>query len=161
MANEIERKFLISALPNEVGQQTKMEIEQGYLALDANGNEVRLRRISNTYFLTVKSNGTIQRQEYEVELTSSQFHTLWEGTLGRRLEKDRFILFRPSHKIEIDVYRQPLKGLIVAEVEFDSMEAANQYQKEAWMSQEVTHLNFLKNKNLLQFESYEALKNLL
>lgn len=161
MPNEIERKFLVSTLPDEVIQQPKLAIEQGYLALDANGNEVRLRRMDGEYFLTVKSDGTILRQEYETKLSEAQFDALWEGTAGRRLRKDRYILERETHKIDVDIYHQPLKGLMVAEVEFNSLEEAGKYQKEEWMSREVTHLSFLKNKNLLQFETYEALKDLI
>lgn len=161
MPNEIERKFLVSVLPEEVLKLPRMKIVQGYLALDANGHEVRLRRMGTQFYLTVKSDGTIERKEFETELSEAQFDALWEGTLDRRLRKDRYILERETHKIDIDIYHQPLKGLIVAEVEFSSLEEAGKYQKESWMSREVTHLSFLKNKNLLQFETYEDLKDLL
>lgn len=161
MPNEIERKFLVSTLPAEALRQSALPIEQGYLALDTNGNEVRLRRIDKAYYLTVKSDGTIVRKEYETQLTKEQFEALWEGTEGRRLRKDRYILKRSTHKIDIDVYHQPLKGLKVAEVEFSSLEEAGRYEKEGWMSREVTHLSFMKNKNLLQFETYKALLELL
>ena len=157
MASEIERKFLVKELPAFVRQQPMKVIEQGYLALDPNGKEVRLRKSNNDFFLTVKSSGTLSRQEFEVQLSAAQFDQLWEATEGHRLRKDRFTFQSRGYEIEVDVYHRPLKGLIVAEVEFNSEQAALAYHKESWMDQEVTHLNFLKNKNLLHFESYEAL----
>ena len=161
MSAEIERKFLIRELPPGTLSESCLCIQQGYIALDPSGKEVRLRKSNEQFYLTVKSGGTLQREEYEIEIQQSQFETLWPSTEGKRLRKDRYLIDRDGYTIEIDVYHQPLKGLIVAEVEFDSEGEANLFVKEDWMGQEVTHLNFLKNKNLLQFESLEDLKSML
>ena len=157
MAAEIERKFIVTNLPPIIKEQPKKEIEQGYLALDPEGKEVRLRQANQLYSLTVKTAGGLQRQEYEISLSQTQFEVLWEATQDRRIRKDRYVLQQNNLLIEVDIYHQPLQGLIVAEVEFETVEAANNYQKEPWMGEEVTHLSFLKNKNLLQFENYQAL----
>ena len=161
MSLEIERKFLIEKLPKETEGLIPQKIEQGYLALEAGGREVRLRRQDQYFFLTVKSFGDLLREEYEVSLSEEQFSKLWPGTLGRRICKDRYVLNRSSCKVEIDRYRQPLTGLLIAEIEFPSIEAAQLFQKEAWMGLEVTHLNFLKNRELFQFKDLNALKKFL
>ena len=86
---------------------------------------------------------------------------LWPGTLGRRLVKDRYLSTYNGFKVELDVYEAPLNGLIVAEIEFPSPEVAESFQKADWMQQELTHINFLKNRNLLQFDSFESIKDRL
>ena len=161
MAKEIERKFLLPKLPDSIANHEPMRLEQGYLALDPEGQEVRLRKSASKYWLTVKSSGTLVREEYEVELDATQFNALWPATKGRRLSKDRYKIPLGPWKAEIDCYTEPLKGLMVVEVEFPDEAAAEGFEKEPWMGQEVTHLSFLKNKNLLQFESVESIMDLL
>ena len=161
MAKEVERKFLLEALPDSVSGITPLELEQGYLALDPEGKEVRLRKSGTQFWLTVKSSGDLVREEYEVTLTREQFEVLWPATAGKRLRKDRYKVPLGEWKAEIDIYQGPLKGLKVVEVEFPSEEAANAFEKADWMGREVTHLSFLKNKNLLQFERLESLMDLL
>lgn len=161
MPQEIERKFLVDQLPEEIQSAKALPIEQGYLAIDPEGKEVRLRRIGDSCWLTVKSKGELIRKEFETKLSIEQFDQLWPATAGQRLQKTRFLLQRNSYTIEVDQYHQPLSGLIVAEVEFDSAKAAEQFKAESWMGQEVTHLNFMKNKNLLQFDHLEDLKEIL
>jgi CYTH domain-containing protein len=161
MSVEIERKFLVKHLPVEARQKPAAVIEQGYLALEPDGQEVRLRKSNRRFTLTVKSVGELTRREYETELTPLQFEHLWPGTYGRRIRKDRYILHHRGYTIDIDVYHQPLKGLIVAEVEFASLNLANEYVKEPWMGREVTHLNFLKNRRLFEFDSFEDLQKIL
>lgn len=154
---EVERKFLLRQLPEALQQLRPVEIEQGYIAISEEGREVRLRAAEGRYWLTVKSDGSLTRQEYEIELSAGQFETLWPLAEGRRIRKSRFVLEKEGYHIEIDQYHQPLNGLLIAEVEFPSESAAHAYSPEPWMGKEVTHLNFLKNKKLLQFHSYQQL----
>ncbi len=154
MAKEIERKFLVRVLPFNPEKHPHVEIEQGYLALEPEGHEVRLRRKAEQYFLTVKSQGGLVRSEYEVELTKEQFETLWPGTEARRLQKDRYLF----DAFEIDIYKGRLQGLMVAEIEFEEEEQAQSFQQPNWLGRELTHINFLKNRNLLQFDNWKAIQ---
>jgi adenylate cyclase len=161
MSYEIERKFLLDKLPEGTSDCPSLSLTQGYLALEPEGHEIRLRRSHKAFWLTVKSSGALRRKEYEVSISEEQFDQLWPATEGRRIEKDRYLLNYQEHKVEIDVYKHPLHGLIVAEVEFHSDEEALLFEPPPWMGQEVTHLNFLKNRNLLQFKSVHHIKELL
>src|SRR5580765_8127269 len=82
---EIERKFLVSDPPDEIGTQT--HIRQGYLSIEP--AEVRVRsRDDEQHELTVKSVGGLTRTEVSVALTPEQFEGLWP--LARSsVEKDR------------------------------------------------------------------------
>src|SRR5262245_28452310 len=89
---EVERKWLVQDLPDLSGVETK-EVIQGYIAVGADGTEVRLRQTDGKFFVTVKSGGVLVRDEIELELTKDQFEALWGVTAGRRLRRPgmRFI----------------------------------------------------------------------
>jgi hypothetical protein len=84
---EIERVFKVRQMPKDITQYPSENIIQGYLAIDANGAEVRLRKIGERYFETYKGSGRLQRRELEIELSHDQFNTLWPGTEGRSQDR--------------------------------------------------------------------------
>jgi adenylate cyclase len=86
---EIERKFLLKSLPDDMQGETP--ILQGYLAHDEH-REVRIRQYGNNHFLTVKEGRGLRRREIEVEISPRQFQALWPSTEGRRLEKVRSLV---------------------------------------------------------------------
>ena len=64
---EIERKFLVEQLPDDLDAYPHREIEQGYLAI-TDDVEVRVRRYGDEAFLTIKSSGDESRVEEEIEI---------------------------------------------------------------------------------------------
>jgi adenylate cyclase len=133
---EVERKFLVPHPPELEGTESD-EIEQGYLAVGADG-EVRLRRKGDQLLLTAKRGSGISRDEAEVELDPEAFERLWPLTEGRRLHKRRHVIPQGDLKIEVDVYEGDLEGLVVAEIEFDSKEEARGFEPPDWIGEEVT-----------------------
>ena len=87
---EIERKFLPSRLPD--GLPAGERIEQGYLAVAADGVEVRVRRRAGRSTLTVKSGPAQVRTEEELEVDDRRFESLWPLTEGRRIDKVRHVV---------------------------------------------------------------------
>ena len=126
---EIERKFLVTEPPDLDGADSD-EIEQGYLAMGADG-EVRLRRRGEQLVLTAKRGSGLARDEAEVELERDAFEELWPLTEGRRLHKRRHVLSHGDLEFEVDVYEGDLEGLVVAEIEFPSEEAAREFDPPA------------------------------
>ena len=63
---EIERKYLISCLPENLNSYPSHKIEQGYLCTQP---VVRIRRQDDSYILTYKSKGLMVREEYNLPLT--------------------------------------------------------------------------------------------
>jgi CYTH domain-containing protein len=146
---EIERKFLISKLPAELAGASSTRIEQGYLVVGADGSEARLRRRDGTCTLTVKSGRGLSRGEAEIELSGEQFEALWPATERRRIVKTRYTLDAGGGlTIELDVYAGALEGLVVAEVEFPTEEAAAAYSPPAWFDTDVTDDDAYKNRRL-------------
>lgn len=137
MGIEIERRFLVVD-PPVLEPSGGTLIEQGYLAFGEGGSEVRVRRAGERHLLTVKRGLGLTRVETEIEITPVQFETLWPETVDRRLLKRRHTVTTALGSLELDVYGGALQGLIVAEVEFSSVEASQAYTPPVWCIREVT-----------------------
>lgn len=148
MSLEIERKFLVTSLPEAMDRYPHERIIQGYVVVGADGSEVRLRRKGQKYVETVKLGRGEVRPELEIELTATQFDTLWEATSGRRIEKTRYEVPHAGRTVEVDVYHGELAGLVIAECEFASAEESRRFVPPEWFGREVTDDPEYKNQNL-------------
>ena len=135
---EIERKFLLKQLPDQLKRSRHSIIEQGYLATEPAGRQVRLRKKGKTASLTFKVGRGAHREEREIKLSPKQFAALWPGTAGRRLRKVRYDIPWKNLVIEIDVYRGRHAGLVVAEVEFPDQVTCRRFKPPSWFGREVT-----------------------
>jgi adenylate cyclase len=146
---EIERKFLVDAPPADLERHPASAIEQGYLAIEPGGIEVRVRRRDGTAVLTAKAGTGRTRAEEEVAIDAGAFARLWPLTEGRRVEKVRHLIpAQDGLTIELDVYGGDLAGLVVAEVEFPDEAAADAFVAPAWMGADVTDDERYKNHRL-------------
>jgi adenylate cyclase len=148
VATEIERKFLVSRVPDDLAAYRVEEIEQGYLAVENDEVEVRLRRLGERTLLTVKRGHGLRRTEVEIEISAKGFGDLWPLTEGRRIRKTRHHIQNEMGEIEVDVYRGSLEGLITAEIEFDSEHLSESFQPPGWIGREVTGELGYVNKQL-------------
>lgn len=146
---EIERKFLVSAVPAADGLASS-RIRQGYLAVAGDGGEVRVRDRDGACSLTVKHGTGVVRSEAETAISPELFAALWPLTDGRRIEKRRLLVPLEGGPLvaEVDVFEGALAGLVVAEVEFGSVEAATAFTPPAWFGPEVSDEPGYKNQSL-------------
>src|SRR4051812_14188364 len=86
---EIERKFIIDDWPQEANGADMSYIQQGYLEINDDGSEVRIRGRNGIYTRTQKFGKGLVRGEIEEGITKSEFMTLWGKTLGH-VQKHRF-----------------------------------------------------------------------
>jgi CYTH domain-containing protein len=135
---EIERKFLVRKLPDDLTSYPFADIAQGYLVSLNDGLQVRLRKSDGKYSLTYKRGIGNVREEREIELAAEQFDALWPATEGKRLVKTRYEIPFGDRVIEIDVYHERHEGLVVAEVEFDDEDAAKNFRPPPWLGDDVT-----------------------
>ncbi len=145
---EIERKWKLSQLPENLESANQAEIKQGYLCID-NG-ELRLRSKNGRCFMTAKGDGSLCRDEWETEIPEWVFLQLWPQCQDRVLEKTRYSLPYGDLTLEIDEYRGTLSGLVVLEVEFASEAEAEQFDVTAVVTSalDVTADKRYKNKSL-------------
>lgn len=143
---EIERKFTINKLPNNLEQYPCLTLEQGYL----NTNPVvRVRRENDDFYLTYKGKGFLAREEYNLPLNEEAYYHLREKADGLIISKKRYrIPYNEKLTIELDVFEAPLTPLVLAEVEFDSIEEANAFTPPAWFEKDVTEDKSFSNSEL-------------
>lgn len=143
---EIERKFLIHTLPENLETYPHKEIEQGYICTNP---VVRIRRSDDSYILTCKGEGLMAREEFELPLSKESFEHLKTKTDGIFIEKTRY--FIPLDKkltIELDIFHGVHAPLVLAEVEFASIEEANTFLPPAWFGEDVTNSSKYHNSTL-------------
>ena len=143
---EIERKFTINKLPDNLDQYPCLTLEQGYL----NTNPVvRVRRENDDFYLTYKGKGFLAREEYNLPLNEEAYYHLREKADGLIISKKRYrIPYNEKLTIELDVFEAPLAPLVLAEVEFESIEEANVFTPPAWFEKDVTEDRSFSNSEL-------------
>lgn len=137
MANEIERKFLVESIPEDLHLGAGTHLRQGYVAQDGNV-EIRVRVTTDASWLTIKAGSGLVRTEVELPLSPADADALWDSTGGRRLEKERFAMRIGDATVELDVYGGALEGLRTAEVEFTDEDQAAAFVPPSWFGREVT-----------------------
>ena len=81
---EIERKFLLKQPPDQLKRSRHYIIEQGYLATEPAGRQVRLRKKGKTASLTFKVGRGAHREEREIKLSPKGIFRSLELSLLRR-----------------------------------------------------------------------------
>ena len=183
MNKEIEKKYQLQALPDGLVNGNK--IRQGYLDKEEYevimlirekfGQEIDLETIKEVrirqkgeekaakYYFTLKSDGTLERDEYEVAIKAEEFIDLWPLATEGTIEKIRYEVAL-DHELtgEIDRYDGNLEGLYTMEIEYDPESADAIALEEAVRSitdqaTDVTELKTFKNKVLAKIRSLEEL----
>lgn len=133
---EIERKFLIDKIPFNIEDYDSHLIEQAYLCTEP---VVRIRRQDDTYYMTYKSKGFLSREEYNLPLTEESYIHLLKKADGNIITKERYIIPYDKYKIELDIFKEVFNGLVLAEVEFDTEDEANNFVPPEWFGEDVTY----------------------
>ncbi len=144
---EIERKFTIKKVPDNLETYQYHHIEQAYL----NTNPVvRIRKQDEEYYLTYKGKGLLAREEYNLPLNKESYDHLRQKADGIIISKRRYLIPLPSSAliIELDIFDEPFSPLIIAEVEFTSEDEANAFLPPDWFDEDVTFDPAYHNSNL-------------
>ncbi|MBR1673511.1 MAG: CYTH domain-containing protein [Eubacterium sp.] len=153
---EIERKYLVKYLPEDLESYPHSEISQSYISTRP---VIRIRRNDDRFILTVKSSGLISREEYELLLTEEEYTNLSKKAEGNIIEKTRYkIPEKDGLTIELDIFHGIFDRLIYAEVEFPDMEAAEKYNPPAFFGREVTNDGLYQNSSLSRMSASDIEK---
>lgn len=145
MAIEIERKFLLvgDGWRSLVG--TSSLLRQAYLGGDS--VSVRVRIDGDTANLNIKSRTLgMARSEFEYAIPMADAQDLLALASGPILEKTRHRVEHAGHVWEIDEFAGDNAGLIVAEIELDTIDET--FQRPEWIGREVTDDPRYYNLNL-------------
>ena len=129
---EIERKFLIQKMPSDLENYKSRLIEQAYLNVKP---VVRVRREDETYYMTYKGGGMMAREEYNLPLDADSYAHLLQKADGNIITKRRYLIPLAPYTIELDVFSGIFEGVIVAEVEFPSIEEAESFSVPDWFGE--------------------------
>jgi len=145
---EIERKFLVKELPKNLENYEQKHICQGYMCTNP---VVRIRRSNDEYYLTYKGRGKMVREEHEFPLTVEAFEHMLPKIDGILIDKVRYLIpLEDGHTAELDIFQGVLAPLRLVEVEFASVEEAEQFVAPEWFGDDVTNSKEYHNSNLSQ-----------
>ncbi len=150
---EIERKYKVEVPPKNYQDYPFHVIEQAYLCTEP---VVRIRRQDDSFYLTYKSKGLLAREEYNLPLTEAAYDHLLSKADGIVLAKKRYLIplasqeGSPELTIEFDVFSGVYEGLMLAEVEFATKEAALAFTPPDWFGEDVTFSGEYQNSRLSQ-----------
>ena len=146
---EIERKFLVPVLPENLASCPCHLIEQAYLCTSP---VVRIRRQDDDFILTYKGSGMMAREEYNLPLKKESYEHLLPKADGIVITKKRYVLPLGTEnlKAELDIFEGRHEGLRIVEVEFESEEQANRFTPPAWFGEDVTFDGRYHNSHLSQ-----------
>ena len=156
---EIERKFAVLKMPQNLEIYEKEEIEQGYLCIKPT---VRIRKANDEYTLNYKwkQNGleekiAIQNIEYTMPLTKENYEVLLNKIEDNLIKKDRYkIPIKNNLVVELDVFHGNLEGLVFAEVEFPNLKIAEEFDKPDWLGKDLCFDKRFDNTLLSKVEKY-------
>lgn len=163
MNTEIERKFLVIGDDFRSLVTTHYDIIQGYISRE-HGRSIRIRLRtaadgSQQAFLTIKTRlESFTRFEWEKPISVEDFRALLPLCGNRIIDKTRYILpaealpqnSTPTEfalKWEIDEFRTPNAGLVMAEIELPSEDTP--FVRPPFIGEEVTHDPRYYNSNML------------
>lgn len=161
---EIERKYLVRQLPDDLEQYEHIEIEQAYLCTSPT---LRIRRMGDAYILTVKQNlrtelsSAIHNREEEFALTEQSYqHLLQKCDMGR-VSKTRYRISLRRQQAdgayeglvaELDIFHGRHAGLMLVEVEFPNTQAANAFVPPSWFGDDVSADYHYRNSYLASIQ---------
>ena len=161
---EIEKKYRIKKMPEDLSLYEKKEIEQGYLCASP---VVRIRRSNERYILTYKSKMGVEtsaadtrvNEEVEVPLSKEGYEHLREKIDNFLIYKTRYLIpLTCGHLVELDVFHDRLEGLVFAEVEFSDEEDALGFQPPDWFGENISQDERYTNSFLSTCEDLAVFK---
>lgn len=142
---EIERKFLVrKGGAYKSAAFSCSHIRQGYIPAD--NVTVRVRTRDDKAYLTIKSksmDGGLSRYEFEKEISMDEALELMKLCSGAKIDKHRYLVKSGNHTFEVDEFHGDNDGLVVAEVELESVDA--EFVKPDFIGPEVTSDKHFRN----------------
>ena len=135
---EIERKFLVKDESFKSMATESHRLTQGYICKES-GRTVRVRLWDDKGYLTIKGAGSasgMSRYEWEKEISAEDARDLFMLCQSGIIDKTRYIVPVDGKTFEVDEFYGENVGLIMAEIELESEDAA--FTRPSWLGKEVT-----------------------
>lgn len=146
---EIERKFLVIGDYKSLAHSSS-RIRQGYICADG-GRTVRVRLRDGVGTLTVKGPSSpdgVSRFEWETEVGHDDAVQMLGLCDGGYIDKTRYLVRCGAHTFEVDEFHGGNEGLVVAEVELQSVDEP--FERPPFVGREVTGDRRYYNSSLMR-----------
>lgn len=148
---EIEKKYKVKKLPENLCDFEHKTIEQSYL--NKGGAPIRLRKFIKDnqihYVFSKKARiaeNSFECIEHNIDLSEDIYQKLLNAKEGRTIIKTRYkIPLSNELNIDLDVFHDFFEGVCIAEIEYKSIEQANNYKVPDWLGEELTNSDKLAN----------------
>ncbi len=160
---ELEKTYLAKYLPNSLLRCKHKEIIDKYIPESAKHPKLRIRKNGNKYELTkkepVKAGDASHQKEQTIMLTKKEFNELMKLN-GKKIHKTRYYYIYNGKTAEFDIFHGPLKGLVLIDFEFNTIEEKNSFKMPEFCLADVTQENFIAG-GMLCGKSYKDIERLL
>ncbi len=152
MKAEIRRKFLINQMPDLTGME-RITYHRFYLYVGDN-IDLRIQKIGDKFELERKVEvSPLTRTGEKIEISQEEFQKLKVGA-SEEIVRDSYLISE-NPKIVIRIYHGKFEGLARAELEFESEDKANDFQKPEWLGEEITNSPLGRDSKLLKLSAEE------
>ncbi|MFH0856439.1 MAG: hypothetical protein V1860_00900 [bacterium] len=135
-------------MPKNLANCEHSEMIDIYFPASSQHPNLRLRKRGNILEITKKTlvnpNDASAQLEQTIKLTQEDYDALLQ-VAGKRVNKVRYYLNHNGYglSLEVDVFKEALLGLVLVDVEFDSVKEKDDFQMPDFCLVEVTQENFL------------------
>lgn len=158
---ELEKTYLAKYLPKGFENSPSREIIDLYFPQSSEHPKLRLRKKGSKIELTKKqpvNNGDASHQiEQNINLNDDEYKAL-SKLPGKVVQKIRYEYSYNGQIAEIDVFTGSLKGLVVVDFEFDSLEDKDSFTMPEFCLADVTQELFIAG-GMLCGKSYQDIES--
>jgi adenylate cyclase len=159
---ELEKTYLANELPDGLKDCKFKEIIDIYIPKSSEHPKLRLRKNGAKYELTkkepVNDGDASEQREQTIILTQTEFNALNQQIEGKRVRKLRYYYKYDGIIAEFDIFQDLLKGLVVVDFEFKTIEEKNNFKMPKFCLTDITQEVFVAG-GMVCGKSYEDIKN--
>ncbi|TKJ17158.1 hypothetical protein CEE44_01325 [Candidatus Woesearchaeota archaeon B3_Woes] len=157
---ELEKTYLLKEIPSGLKECKSKEVIDIYIPKTSEHPTLRVRKNGDKLEMTKKEpvdlgDSSIQKEQ-TIILSKSEFDAFMNFD-GKKVHKRRYYYNHNGRQAEIDVFQGPLKGLILADFEFDSKEEKDSFEMPDFCLKEITQELFIAG-GMICGKSYEDIE---
>ncbi len=157
---ELERTYLAKRLPPGLKNCKSMEIIDIYVPKSSVHPTLRIRKHGSKYFITkkepVEGKDASHQMEQTIILTKAEFDEFTKLE-GKKVHKIRYYYEYNGRTAEFDVFQGSLKGLVLVDFEFETIEERDSFKMPEFCLADVTKKVFVAG-GMLCGKSYEDIE---
>jgi CYTH domain-containing protein len=143
---ELEKTYLAKYLPENLKDCKSKVIIDIYFPKNSNHAKIRLRKNGDKFEITKKElvdeNDASHQKEQTIILSEEEFEALSQIE-GKKVFKTRYYYDYDGRVAEVDVFEDLLKGLVLVDFEFETLEEKENFVMPAFCLVEVTQEGFV------------------